>query len=940
MFENKAVDILPPIIIVEERPDSFIAQPHPRWWKLGHSLLRKKVGFAFLKKKLGFYDLRKRSEHTIPPLERPLPSEFVKKKKASRKQFPRKQSGLKCGDGKRNGCSCQQSSDEAKISQDILVCHAHYSENGRDVDENRRWSHEEVKKSEDTIAACHVHDDDDEKRNDFHEVNSEDTFVHHFHDDDGHGHDDDKKNGCHEVMKFGDILVGHVHNTDDGNDQINAEKRNGCGECFYEVKSSKHILACQVPDYDDHDDGGKSNLCHEVKKSAGNILACHLHGRHTDCQVKKSEDTLSSHVHLHDDDEDNCAHVEGKATQIAAELNAVLNGQLAQSAEEEEVHGIFISAHSDSSKTAEMLCFTCGRRSALEHIEVEDGASSTIPEEKKLASSSDEVNTGLFSVPTEDKEDKELINLITAGAKDDLLSFPTEAKELVSSMTTVRDGLIEEKELVSHITAVKGGLTPERELAMYKDGLFSVSKEFTDPPLLGDGEVHHCSVVEEGTCIDGLGGLQHCSVVEENTGIHGLAEKELMAKAMVEEATSIHCLDEADLDVKALSESQDGEVKHLPKRGYDEVERVNTAQSKQAGLSPGGISEQQTHFMFLFAGLVIQALGFQLKSMVEVGATIILLFYRAYLFGCDLINQLSQAKGKLTEKQMKLLVHVTEMSFLFKERWLWMKPLLIAGAKKMGWGCLRATCVFAMLTALLFTSFLLSYIAVKSSFTHKPIQIREALYFDYTRSHPVASLDLYSFKDYPRESNTSKGMKGPVNRFHATVFLTLPESDYNRELGVFQVACELLSATGQVLVKSSQPCMLHFKSNTLHYIKSILMAIPLLAGVSSETQTLALHLLEWQEERSSPSAGIRISLVPRAGRPVTTGLPELYNAEIQVDSEAPCMASSSVRSWKWTLLMWIGLSFLVFVCLASLYLFRLQRHHVGASRNPDTAEVM
>ena len=118
----------------------------------------------------------------------------------------------------------------------------------------------------------------------------------------------------------------------------------------------------------------------------------------------------------------------------------------------------------------------------------------------------------------------------------------------------------------------------------------------------------------------------------------------------------------------------------------------------------------------------------------------------------------------------------------------------------------------------------------------------------------------------------------------------------------------------------SQPCMLHFRSTLLQYTRSILMSIPVLTGICSETQTLALSILEWQEERHFQSEGIKLLLAPRAGFTLGRGLPEMYKAEIYVKSEIPWWFS--FMGWRWTFCVWIALIIFLGEVVLILGLFR------------------
>eukprot|EP00250_Pteridium_aquilinum_P001331 c11541_g1_i1 orf=67-1965(-) len=574
------------------------------------------------------------------------------------------------------------------------------------------------------------------------------------------------------------------------------------------------------------------------------------------------------------------------------------------------------------------------------------------------------------SLPAEGKSSLDMGSLKAAGAdaKDmDLFSFSPRENKLMSAMAedarTIGYGLATDEDIAYPSSALDCH-TEEQKLVVssivVKDGQCSAEEAKDDEYTTDEGKRLGsaddipikeiiCSkeerrkevLVSSVLAVEKEDGFIQGKELEPGgaDGIDNLVGKQeqLLFKRIPEEGvtrvpweTNISESPKAENDaIKTISHecTQEKYGMNVPHRGdigyYDKGKKPNV-------LFSYGISDQQRDFMFLLAGLVIQAVAFQLKSIVEVITMLILLSYRVYLFASSLIDSLLRGKQKLADAHTMLLSHLAtdNLETVFshtREKWESMKPLLITGAKKMGWGCLNAAYVLAMLSALLFLSFLFSYFAVKGSSTQKPIHITKELYFDYTKSHPVASLDLFSLDAYIRTINASKCIKVPVAgsgpRYRCTVFLTLPESDYNRKLGVFQVTSELLSETGEILVKASKPCMLYFKSNTVHYVKSILMAIPLLSGAAFETQTLGLHLLDWHQEACSPSASmLRIMLVPRAGRDVSNGLPELYKTEVQVDSlQGPWMSSSSIR----TIVMWIALSFLVFGCLSSFCMYKL-----------------
>jgi hypothetical protein len=94
-------------------------------------------------------------------------------------------------------------------------------------------------------------------------------------------------------------------------------------------------------------------------------------------------------------------------------------------------------------------------------------------------------------------------------------------------------------------------------------------------------------------------------------------------------------------------------------------------------------------------------------------------------------------------------------------------------AGRLAWGSLWAVYVCVVLCALLIMAFLGGGLLV-GRMVEEPVQVTETLNFDYTKPSPVAFVPV-------------RRLVPPHQRMQLEVSLTLPESDYNRRLGVFQV---------------------------------------------------------------------------------------------------------------------------------------------------------
>ncbi|KAL8199872.1 hypothetical protein R6Q57_013440 [Mikania cordata] len=193
----------------------------------------------------------------------------------------------------------------------------------------------------------------------------------------------------------------------------------------------------------------------------------------------------------------------------------------------------------------------------------------------------------------------------------------------------------------------------------------------------------------------------------------------------------------------------------------------------------------------------------------------------------------------------------------------------------------------------------------------EPVHLQQRLYFDYRDDHPSAVLD-FGIEGYHKLVKIV-----PVGHTcNVRLAFVMPESDYNREIGMFQVVAESLSLNGEVITSSSRPCMLRFQSQPVRVMQTFLMAAPLILGFRSEIQMVNLPVLRYKERYHHRTQFIKISLVPRSGTPY---LPQIYEANLIVSSELPWM-KRLVRNWKWTFCVWTSL-YIYFMFLLLLVCF-------------------
>ncbi|KAL5997439.1 hypothetical protein ACLOJK_008369 [Asimina triloba] len=132
----------------------------------------------------------------------------------------------------------------------------------------------------------------------------------------------------------------------------------------------------------------------------------------------------------------------------------------------------------------------------------------------------------------------------------------------------------------------------------------------------------------------------------------------------------------------------------------------------------------------------------------------------------------------------------------------------------------------------------------------------------------------------------------------------------SRVIFVWQLTAEAISATGGILAKSSQPCMLRFRSLPVRLIRTLVMAVPLLLGITCETQEIRLPILSYKEGYPRTEE-IKVRLKAKAGSPA--GVPELYAAQLLLNSQLP-WTKALVYKWKWTFCVWASM----YICISFL----------------------
>ncbi|KAM0054681.1 putative Seipin family protein [Helianthus debilis subsp. tardiflorus] len=241
---------------------------------------------------------------------------------------------------------------------------------------------------------------------------------------------------------------------------------------------------------------------------------------------------------------------------------------------------------------------------------------------------------------------------------------------------------------------------------------------------------------------------------------------------------------------------------------------------------------------------------------------------------------------------------------------------------QIGWGLLwLAYCGF-VLVCLLVPAFVFGAVVVKWV-AEEPVQIAEQLTFDYTKDTPMAFVPVIYCPDSSSLVHDIKIGSFAESRvvpfgheLKATVSLLLPESDYNRNLGIFQVRVDFLSSDGTLLASTRKPCMLQFKSELIRLLSTFVKLAYLLTGYPSETQTLDMNFSGYTE-KDVPLSCLRVVIEQRAEFAKGSGVPEIYSASLKLETQFPFL-KRMLWYWKGLIYMWISITLFITELLFTL----------------------
>ncbi|KAI3742839.1 hypothetical protein L1987_60535 [Smallanthus sonchifolius] len=346
-----------------------------------------------------------------------------------------------------------------------------------------------------------------------------------------------------------------------------------------------------------------------------------------------------------------------------------------------------------------------------------------------------------------------------------------------------------------------------------------------------------------------------------------------------------------------------------------------------------------SNFVFTLARLIVKVISLQTTLLVAFVSFPIWLTHSSYMFVTDPLAIIRRAKRYMIRSISRLLnfclINVKRIVYILIKRNKSVWKLCL----QMGWGLLWAVFVGFVLVGLFIFAFVIGA-AMMKWVVEVPVHKIEQLNFDYTRNSPMAFVPMSCPEPSSLECNEKIEFENlaplrfipPDRKLQATILLTLPESDYNKNLGNFQVRVDFLSSNGKSLASATQPCTMQFKSWPIRLLMTVFKLAPLITGYSSESQTLHIKF-DGYTEREIPTCGARVVLEPRAEFAKGGGVPEIYTAYLKLESQLPLL-QRILWSWKVTVFVWTSImiftmgSVFIMLCCIPVFVPGLQPRRV------------
>ncbi|KAE8673316.1 NOD26-like intrinsic protein 1,2 isoform 1 [Hibiscus syriacus] len=402
--------------------------------------------------------------------------------------------------------------------------------------------------------------------------------------------------------------------------------------------------------------------------------------------------------------------------------------------------------------------------------------------------------------------------------------------------------------------------------------------------------------------------------------------------------------------VSSIGVSEENNVVESTVTVAENDEPVDQARNNSADsiAEPSESLNSNSRLLLFIAGFVIKAFGFQLNLLISSVTLPISVLSYGYMFIIDPFQAFSHGRAYIIAKLLHLRDSICDYFSPMMNDCINYHKSIWNLVFRFCWGLFWASYVGCVLFGLMFTSLATTGVLMRY-LVEEPLEMKEMLNFDYTQTSPVAFVPIVSCAaagcgaKCMEKIDVGKNVRPRAipldHKLKVTVSLTLPESEYNKNLGMFQVRVDFLSINGETLATSSHPCMLKYISVPIRLLLTFFKVAPLVTGYTREAQNLNLKI-RGLNEGTVPTACLKVVLEQRAEFRPGAGIPELYDAFLILDSELPFI-KRIIWSWRRTIFVWVSMTLFMtevlftLVCCSPLLLPR-KRTRDGSARSTPT----
>jgi hypothetical protein len=147
----------------------------------------------------------------------------------------------------------------------------------------------------------------------------------------------------------------------------------------------------------------------------------------------------------------------------------------------------------------------------------------------------------------------------------------------------------------------------------------------------------------------------------------------------------------------------------------------------------------------------------------------------------------------------------------------------------------------------------------------------------------------------------------PYSQFDVDVKLDVPDSEYNQNVGMFQIQTELLTNTGETILDAMRPAVLRYRSPLVRWMKAIAYWPLHVTGFVEEKQTIVVRMFSKIRERRDFTQ-VSVRLIPRQSN-LGGKIPEVYSAVATISLRMnilqkalyfyPFVSTTSVIAFTW-----------------------------------------